>query len=126
LQQTEKKRREILLYGDDPLWRIMTRYNGSVMPILLTDLQLYVTMAVYVVVRGLIHSKREIFPTYLAELVQGQITVVGGFIRYVVITMIICSVSKQSEGLNVKVDLCGCFGTIEQTTLIAFLVVPSL
>jgi hypothetical protein len=83
LQQTEKKRREILLFGDDPLWRIMTRYNGSVMPILLTDVQLYLTMAVYVVVRCLIYSKRDIFPPYLAELVQGQITVVGGFIRYV-------------------------------------------
>ena len=80
LQKTEKTRRSILLYGDDPVWKILTRYHGTVVPILCKDALLYITMAIYIGVRLMVYYTNS-FPSYLAELVQGQITVVGGFIR---------------------------------------------
>ena len=80
LQKTEKTRRSILLYGDDPFWKILTRYHGTVVPILLQDALLYITMAIYIVVRLMVYYTNS-FPAFLPELVQGQITVVGGFIR---------------------------------------------
>jgi hypothetical protein len=80
LQKTEKKRRSILLYGDDPVWKILTRYHGTVVPILCKDALLYITMAIYIGVRLMVYYTSSL-PSFVAELVQGQITVVGGFIR---------------------------------------------
>ena len=80
LQKTEKTRRSILLYGDDPVWKILTRYHGTVVPILCKDALLYITMAIYIGVRLMVYYTSSL-PSFVAELVQGQITVVGGFIR---------------------------------------------
>jgi len=82
LQRIEKTRRSILLWGEEPFWKILTHYNGTVLRFLLRDMLLYITMAVYIAVRLLARFTGGV-PTFLDELGQGQITVVGGFVRYV-------------------------------------------
>ena len=80
LQDIEKTRRAILTWSEDPFWQILTRYHGTVVPVLLSDSLLYITMAIYVSVRILLVFGNGL-PASLVELGQGQISVVGGFIR---------------------------------------------
>jgi hypothetical protein len=80
LQETEKKRRAILQWVEDPFWKILTHYYGTVVPVLVRDVLLYFTMAIYVAVR-MTMRRYDDWPDFVGELVQGQISVVGGFIR---------------------------------------------
>ena len=80
LQQTEKTRRAILQWVEDPFWKILMRYHGTVMPVLVRDVLLCFTMAIYIAARVAVR-KWDKWPISAGEVVQGQVAVVGGFIR---------------------------------------------
>lgn len=105
LQRIEKTRRSILLWVEEPFWKILTHYNGTVVRFLVRDLLLYITMALYVAVRLLARYTGGV-PTFLDELGQGQITVVGGFIRCVVFRVFVCIVQVYGATNN------PCFSTL--------------
>ena len=77
LQRLEKKRRAILVRVEEPTWKVLTHWDGTVLRILCTNPLLYITMAIFVVFRI---GAREV--TFLGETTGDSMTVLGGFLSF--------------------------------------------
>jgi len=79
LQKIEKRRRAILQWVEEPFWKIITHWNGTVLRFLAMDPLLWLTMMIYAAVRVV---SRLDFPEFLDDLGSGNITVIGGFLSF--------------------------------------------
>ncbi|CAB9513310.1 expressed unknown protein [Seminavis robusta] len=79
LKGIENRRRRVLNQGDQPMWRILSSYDGTVMRILAYDALFWFSICIYVGIR--IVSVWEL-PSYLNDLPADSITVLGGFVTF--------------------------------------------
>lgn len=80
LQEIERDRREILLRVDDPVWKTLLRYDGTVMQILIADPLFWFTVLLYVGIRIL--AEYDLLPPSLHDFPVDSITVLGGFLSF--------------------------------------------
>jgi len=80
LQHLEKKRREILLWVEQPTWRVLTHWNGTVLRIIATNYLLWLTMAIFVGMRLFVRGRD--LPEYMGETTNDSMTVVGAFLSF--------------------------------------------
>lgn len=82
LQRIEKKRRNILKRAEEPFWKTLTHWDGTVLSHLSCDSVLWLTIALYVAVRI---AAREGLPDYVASLDAGRMGIVGGFLTFFIV-----------------------------------------
>ena len=74
LQNIEKRRRQILLLVEEPTWKVLTHWDGTVLRILAFNPLLWITLAIYVTVRLV---ARDIIPDFLSQTTSDSMTVLG-------------------------------------------------
>mmetsp|Transcript_25302 Transcript_25302/g.47147 ORF Transcript_25302/g.47147 Transcript_25302/m.47147 type:complete len:520 (-) Transcript_25302:115-1674(-) len=79
LQRLEKKRRAILKRTEEPFWKTLLYWDGTVLSHLKMDSVLWLTMGLYVLMRV---AAREGLPDFVSSLDTGRITIVGGFLTF--------------------------------------------
>jgi len=82
LNQIEKQRRAILLRVEEPTWKVLTHWDGTVLRILAVNPLLWATLAIFVAVRLLARNPEASFPTFLGETTSDSMTVLGGFLSF--------------------------------------------
>lgn len=82
LNQIEKQRRAILLRVEEPTWKVLTHWDGTVLRILAVNPLLWATLAIFVAVRLLARNPDASFPTFLGETTSDSMTVLGGFLSF--------------------------------------------
>jgi predicted membrane chloride channel (bestrophin family) len=79
LQRIEKRRRAILLLVEQPFWKVLTYWDGTVLRAISMDPLFWFVLACYVAVR--IQARLEL-PTFVASLSSNNLTIVGGFLTF--------------------------------------------
>jgi len=79
LQHIEKKCRAILLNVEEPWWRVLMHWDGTVLRILAWDMAFWLTLGLHVAVR--IVARWEL-PECISELPTDSIAVLGGFLSF--------------------------------------------
>jgi predicted membrane chloride channel (bestrophin family) len=79
LQRIERRRRNILLRTEEPFWRTLMYWDGTVLSALKFDSLLWITIAIYVGVRC---AARNGLPEFVAGLDSGRMAIVGGFLTF--------------------------------------------
>ena len=79
LQQIEKRRRAILQNVEEPTWRVLMHWDGTVLRILAWNPLLWITVATYVCVRLF---ARGMIPEFMGEMTSDSMTVLGGFLSF--------------------------------------------
>jgi predicted membrane chloride channel (bestrophin family) len=120
LQRIEKTRRSILLWVEEPFWKTLTHWNGTVLRFLVTDGLMWTTMALYVAVRLVARYAKGV-PGFLAELGKGNIAVIGGFLSFFMVFYVNQS-NKRFFGLYQ--DSMACKGRIFDVATIVVTVLP--
>lgn len=82
LQRIEKKRRNILKRAEEPFWKTLTHWDGTVLSHLKGDSVLWLTIAIYIGVRV---AAREGLPDFVSGLDSGRMTIVGGFLTFFIV-----------------------------------------
>lgn len=77
LESIEKNRRKILTRAEDPFWKILTYFDGTVLRFLVQDTLIWITMILYVLIR--IQSRLSV-PKQIEELSNTNTQVLGGFL----------------------------------------------
>ena len=80
LQRLEHKRREILLWVEQPTWRVLTHWDGTVLRILAVNPLLWATLVIFVVVRWFARNKE--IPEFMGDTTSDSMTVLGGFLSF--------------------------------------------
>jgi predicted membrane chloride channel (bestrophin family) len=79
LQRIERRRRNILLRTEEPFWRTLMYWDGTVLSALKFDSLLWITIAIYVGVRC---AARSGLPEFVSGLDSGRMAIVGGFLTF--------------------------------------------
>ncbi|CAB9512125.1 expressed unknown protein [Seminavis robusta] len=79
LQEIEKRRRAILQNVEEPTWKVLLHWDGTVLRILAWNPLLWITMATYVCVRLF---ARDLIPEYMGQMTSDSMTVLGGFLSF--------------------------------------------
>ena len=79
LKRIEKQRRAILLRVEEPFWKILSHWDGTVLRILALDPIFWFTIVVYVVIRA---RARTDLPDFVDQLSSGNMTILGGFLTF--------------------------------------------
>lgn len=79
LQRIEKRRRQILLHVEEPSWKVLMHWDGTVLRILAFNPLLWITMAIYVLVR---FFARDLIPEFMSETTSDSMTILGRCSRY--------------------------------------------
>lgn len=82
LQRIEKQRRNILSRAEEPFWKILSHWDGTVLSHLKSDSVLWLTIALYVAVRV---AARQGLPEFVAGLDAGRMSIVGGFLTFFIV-----------------------------------------
>jgi len=82
LQAIEKKRRNILLRAEEPFWKILSHWDGTVLSHLQSDSVLWITVGIYVAIRVV---ARKGLPEYVASIDGGRMGIVGGFLTFFIV-----------------------------------------
>jgi hypothetical protein len=82
LQRLEKKRRAILKRVEEPFWKTLLYWDGTVLSHLKTDSVLWLTMALYLATRVL---ARQGLPDFVSDLDAGRMGIIGGFLTFFVV-----------------------------------------
>jgi len=86
LESIEKSRREILQFSELPFYKVLTKWNGTCLRILLFDPLVWFTVAIYILLRI---KCRFGLPDYLADadLSSDNISVLGGFLSFFLVSI---------------------------------------
>mmetsp|Transcript_54611 Transcript_54611/g.132638 ORF Transcript_54611/g.132638 Transcript_54611/m.132638 type:complete len:531 (-) Transcript_54611:76-1668(-) len=80
LSKIEKKRREILPWVEEPFWRILCHWNGTVWRDMVRSSLFWITIALYITVR--MQARFGGVPSYVQSLDSGGVGVLGGFLSF--------------------------------------------
>ena len=80
LQTLERERREIIGWVEQPTWRVLTHWDGTVLRILAVNPLLWFTMVLFVVVRWMARNYE--IPEFMGETTSDSMTVLGGFLSF--------------------------------------------
>jgi Bestrophin, RFP-TM, chloride channel len=80
LDRIEKLRRRILTWSEEPFWRILAHWNGTCLRDMVRSSLFWITIALYVSVR--MQSRYGDVPTYVINLDDGSVGVLGGFLSF--------------------------------------------
>lgn len=81
LQGIEKRRREILLRGQLPFWKILSFWSSTCLKEVSTDALVWFTLALYVGIRGVAHALDEA-PEEVAYFETSNLRILGGFLSF--------------------------------------------
>jgi len=118
LQRIEKRRRAILLRVEDPFWKVLTYWDGTVLRFLSLDPLFWFTIAVYVAVRV---GARLGLPDFVSDLGTGNIGVIGGFLTFFLV-FYVSQNHKRFFGLYN--DTMACKGRIFDVATLAVTTLP--
>ena len=79
LQRIERKRRNLLKRVEEPFWKTLLHWDGTVLSHLKSDSVLWLTIAIYVAIRI---GARKGLPSYVSTLDSGRLDIVGGFLTF--------------------------------------------
>jgi Bestrophin, RFP-TM, chloride channel len=82
LQRLEKKRRAILKRVEEPFWKTLFHWDGTVLSHLKADSVLWITMSLYIATRVL---ARKGLPDFVSSLDSGRMGIVGGFLTFFIV-----------------------------------------
>jgi hypothetical protein len=83
LQALDKKRRAIVQRVEEPFWKTLLHWDGTVLSDLKTDSVLWFTMALYIATRVL---ARQELPDFVSNLDSGGRTgIIGGFLTFFIV-----------------------------------------
>ena len=74
LKTIEKRRRQILLNVEEPTWKVLMHWDGTVLRILAFNPLLWITLAIYVTVRVF---ARDTIPDFMSQTTSDSMTVLG-------------------------------------------------
>eukprot|EP00529_Nitzschia_sp_RCC80_P025059 CAMPEP_0113461350 /NCGR_PEP_ID=MMETSP0014_2-20120614/11491_1 /TAXON_ID=2857 /ORGANISM="Nitzschia sp." /LENGTH=537 /DNA_ID=CAMNT_0000353099 /DNA_START=756 /DNA_END=2366 /DNA_ORIENTATION=+ /assembly_acc=CAM_ASM_000159 len=80
LSTIEQKRRQILPWVEEPFWRILSHWNGTVWRDMVRSSLFWITVALYVTVR--MQARYGGVPSYVQSLDSGSVGVLGGFLSF--------------------------------------------
>ena len=80
LQTLERKRREIVGWVEQPTWKVLTHWDGTVLRILAVNPLLWFTIVLFVVVRWV--ARNHEIPEFMGETTSDSMTVLGGFLSF--------------------------------------------
>lgn len=81
LQSIEKRRRAILQRVEEPFWKLLFHWDGTVFRQIARDPLFWITIAIYVGIRIQVRLSNTL-PSYVDELGNGQIALLGGFLTF--------------------------------------------
>ena len=119
LRSIEKRRRGILLRVDDPVWKTLLTWDGTVIQILAGDFLFWVTIVIYVGIRLLAHYGE--LPPDLDEFPVDSITVLGGFLSFFLVFWVNQSNDRY---FSLYEQSMGCKGRIFDAASIAVTTLP--
>jgi Bestrophin, RFP-TM, chloride channel len=79
LQRIEKRRNQILHHVEEPTWKILLRWDGTVLRILAGNPLLWITLTIYVMMRVF---ARNSLPEVLGKTTSDSMTILGGFLSF--------------------------------------------
>ena len=119
LQRIEKKRRAILLRVEEPTWRVLLHWDGTVLRILAVNPLLWATLAIFVAVRLLARDSQ--IPTYMGETTSDSMTVLGGFLSFFLVFYVNQS---HKRFISLYGDSMACKGRIFDVATLAVTTLP--
>ena len=119
LQDIEKKRRALLVLAEDPWWKILTRWRGTVCYMLAFDLLFWLTIAIYACVK--VAARLNPLPDFVADLASVNIAVVGGFLSFF---LVFCVNQSHKRFFGLYHQSTSCKGRILDTATLAVISLP--
>jgi len=80
LQDLEARRRAIHKRVEEPFWKMLLHWDGTVFRQITRDALFYITIGLYVGIR--VHARQESLPSYVDDLGNGQIALLGSFLTF--------------------------------------------
>jgi predicted membrane chloride channel (bestrophin family) len=118
LTSIEKRRRAILLNAEQPFWKMLSHWDGTVLEILLQDSLLYITLFIYIAIRV---WARYGIPSYVADLGGGNTVVIGSFISFFLVFLVN---QTNSRYFNLYGNSMACKGRIFDTASLVVVCLP--
>jgi predicted membrane chloride channel (bestrophin family) len=82
LERIEQKRRAILTRVEDPFWKILAYWDGTVLKCLVRDSLLWITLLLFAAIRLQNRYSTSTVPKEIGEITNANTTLIGGFLSF--------------------------------------------
>ncbi len=91
LQRIETSRRSLLRKVESPAWRVMFNWKGTILPVIVTDVQLFINIALFIILRFYARTNSKL-PDFLNGITAGvgeNLKTIGGFLSFFLVFFVV-------------------------------------
>lgn len=105
IQAIETRRRAILKRVELPFWKVLGYWDGTCLKVLVKDILLWLTLAIYLAVRIQAHLGN--LPAYLVDLEETNIDIIGSFLSFFLVLFVNQSNTRFNSMYNQSMSCVG-------------------
>lgn len=103
LKDLERQRRDILKRTELGFWKILQHYHGTCLGLLVSDLLLWITGAIYASIRVAVHLGS--LPAFVANIGEASnIDIIGGFLSFLLVFFVNQSNNRFNESFKLSTE----------------------